>query len=232
MMTINAISTEDLKAKGLDLLPNKIELTVRGDIFPDTYGELIGRYDKNTDKYESFFKKDVENGNTYYFDLYKEKCNLYELHRDIFNRKDCTEKSVIDYFVMYNIEESTMSKPTIISDHVDNSYCVNGSFKCEYELLFANDDCTRRIVVPFTSVNIPMYDFIKSLEDMIEDAVENNDNSDSLNILVPSYDNMYEFTMFDKIGSTIKIDIENISELMSMLVSIRLIGYEFIKNEN
>ena len=38
-MNITAISVENLEEKGLDLLPNKMELKVRGNIFPDTYGE-------------------------------------------------------------------------------------------------------------------------------------------------------------------------------------------------
>lgn len=127
-MNITAISVENLEENGLDLLPNKIELKVRGNIFPDTYGECIGRYDKTNDKFESFFKKDREAGNTRYFDEYKKKCNLYEKHRTVFNREDYTEKNVIDYYVMYNILESSKFKPTIIEDHVDHSYCMNGSF--------------------------------------------------------------------------------------------------------
>ena len=77
-MNITAISVENLEENGLDLLPNKIELKVRGNIFPDTYGKCIGRYDKTNDKFESFFKKDQEAGNTRYFDEYKKKCSLYE----------------------------------------------------------------------------------------------------------------------------------------------------------
>ena len=42
-MNITAISVENLEENGLGLLPNKMELEVRGNIFPDTYGEWIGR---------------------------------------------------------------------------------------------------------------------------------------------------------------------------------------------
>ena len=61
-MNITAISVENLEENGLGLLPNKMELEVRGNIFPDTYGEWIGRYDKTNDKLKSFFKKDKEAG--------------------------------------------------------------------------------------------------------------------------------------------------------------------------
>lgn len=232
-MKITAIATEDLETKGLDLLKNKIVLTLRGNIFPDTYGECIGRYDKTTNKYESFFIKDEKAGNTKYFDLYKEKCNLYEKHRTVFNKEDFSEKQVIDYYVMYDIQESTKNRPTIIEDHVDHSYCINGSFKCEYELLFACDGAIRRIIVPFTSVNIPMYEFIGDLEDMVEEVLdEESDESNPFNDIFRDCDGYYEITMFDEIGMNCDIEVESASDFMAMLVSIRLVGYEFIEDKN
>ena len=231
-MNITAISVENLEEKGLDLLPNKMELKVRGNIFPDTYGECIGRYDKTNDKFESFFKKDQETGNTRYFDEYKKKCNLYEKHRTVFDREYCTEKKVVDYYVMYNILESSKFKPTIIEDHVDHSYCMNGSFKCEYELLFACDGAIRRIIVPFTSVNIPMYECIGYLEDMVEEVLdEESDESNPFNNIFRDCDGYYEVTMFDEIGMNCDIEVESASDFMAMLVSIRLVGYEFIEDK-
>lgn len=230
-MNITAISVENLEENGLGLLPNKMELEVRGNIFPDTYWEWIGRYDKTNDKLKSFFKKDKEAGNTHYFDEYRKKYNLYEKHRTVFNREDCTEKNVVDYYVMYNILESSKFKPTIIEDHVDHSCCMNGSFKCEYELLFACDGAIRRIIVPFTSVNIPMYEFIGDLEDMIEEVLdEESDESNPFNDIFRDGDGYYEITMFDEIGVNCDIEVESASDFMAMLVSVRLVGYEFIEN--
>ena len=232
-MNITAISVENLEEKGLDLLPNKMELKVRGNIFPDTYGECIGRYDKTNDKFESFFKRDQEAGNTCYFDEYKKKCSLYEKHRTVFDGEYYTEKKVVDYYVMYNILESSKFKPTIIKYHVDHSYCMNGSFKCEYELLFACDGAIRRIIVPFTSVNIPMYEFIGDLEDMVEEVLDKeSDESNPFNDIFRDCDGYYESTMFDEIGMNCDIEVESASDFMAMLVSIRLVGYEFIEDKN
>ena len=231
-MKLTAIAREDLEGMGFGLLSNKIGLELNGKVIPDSYGECIGRYDKTNDKFESFFKKDQEAGNTRYFDEYKKKCSLYEKHRTVFDREDYTEKKVVDYYVMYNILESSKFKPTIIENHVDHSYCMNGSFKCEYELLFACDGAIRRIIVPFTSVNIPMYEFIGDLEDMVEEVLdEESDESNPFNDIFIDCDGYYEVTMFDEIGMNCDIEVESASDFMAMLVSIRLLGYEFIEDK-
>ena len=89
---LTAVAVEDLKSKGLEVLENEIKLTLKGNAVPDTYGECIGRYDISNGEYESFFKRDIEAGNTKYFDQYREKCNLFEKHRNIYNRSENTEE--------------------------------------------------------------------------------------------------------------------------------------------
>lgn len=231
-MNITAIAQQDLESKGLDLLPNKIELEIKGDIFPDTYGEWIGRYDKTNNCFESFFKKDIELGNTERFDKHKENCNLYEKHRHVFDRESLSEKEVIDYYVMYNIQESSKFKPTIISEHVDHSFCINGSFKCEYELLFTCNEATRRIIIPFNSVNVPMYEFIRDLEDMVDDILNfENDESNLFNNIIQDCGGYHEFRMFDEIGNNYDVEVEDAADFMAMLVSVRLVGYKFVENK-
>lgn len=231
-MKITAVAVENLKSKGLELLPDKMELTVRGTIFPDTYGECIGRYDKSTKKCESFFKKDKEAGNTKYFDKYREKCSLVEKHRNLFNFEDGTEKQVIDYYVMYNIEESSKNRPTEIEEHVDNAICMNGHYKSEYELLFACDGATRRIIIEYTSNNIPMYEFIGYLEDEVEEVLSHEaDESNPFFTVLSDSEDYFEITMFDEIGMNTDIEIDSASELMAMLVSVRLLSCEFVESK-
>lgn len=231
-MKITAVAVEDLKSKGLELLPTEMELTVKGSAFPDAYGECIGRYDKSTDKFESFFKKDKENGNTSYFNQYKEKCNLIEKHRNVFNRLDYTEKKVIDYYVLYNIKESSKNRQTEIEDHVDTGTCINGHYKCEYELLFACEGYTRRVVILYTSVNIPMYEFIGDLEDEVEEVLNNEaDESNPFLSVLSEREDYFEVVMFDEVGMGKYVAIERAPELMSMLVSVRLLSCEFVESK-
>ena len=241
-MKITAVAVEDLKSKGLELLPAEMKLTVKGNVFPDVHGECIGRYDKSTEKFESFFKKDKENGNTYYFDQYRKKCNLIEKHRNVINRLDHKEKQVIDYYVPYDIKESSKNRPTEIEDHVDTGICLNGHYKCEYELLFACEGDTRRVVIPHTSVNIPMYDFIGDLEDEVEEGYITEEQLDVLLkkqgsayaiflSVLSECDDYFEVIMFDEVGMNSNVTIERASELISMLISIRLLSCEFIENK-
>lgn len=233
MMKITAVAMEDLKSKGLELLPTEMELTVRGSAFPDTYGELIGRYDKSTEKFESFFVRDKEAGNTKYFDEYKDKCNLAKKHKNLFNRKDGTERQVVDYYVPYYIKESTKNTPTEIEDHVDNAICMNGHHKCKYELLFACEGMTRRCVFEYTSNNIPMYGFISELEDEVDDVLNKCcDKSNPFKNILTDCDGFFEIMMFDEFGQNSNIEIDTASELIAMLVSVRLLSCEFIEKAN
>lgn len=231
-MKITAIAVEDLKGKGLELLKNEMKLTVKGNEIPDTYGECIGRYDETAGEYESFFKKDTDAGNTRYFDQYREKCNLLEKHRNVFDRENDTIKQVIDYFVMYNIQESSKNRPTEIEDHVDYAICMNGHFKCEYELLFACEGSARRVVIKYESNNIPMYGFICNLEDEVEEVFHHEaDESNPFFELLSVYEDYCMITMFDETGMNYNIEIESASDLMAMLVSVRLLSCEFIESK-
>ena len=236
-MNVTAVAVEDLENKGLGLLPNKTELTVCGNAFPDTNGECIGRYDEDTGEYESFFKKDKDEGNTRLFDQYREKCNLYKRRRTLFVTDNYTEKHVIEYYVMYNIQESSKNRPTEIDDHVSHSICINGNYKCEYELLFAEEGMSRRIVAEYKSNNVPMYEFVNDLEYLVEEALEGDadESNPFFNVFSACEDcegcHYFEVTMFDKVGMNYNIGFEKAADFMAMLVSVRLLSCEFIEDK-
>lgn len=232
-MKITAVAAEDLESKGLGLLENEMELETKENAFPDTYGECIGRYDKSTGKYESFFKKDIAAGNTNYFDQYREKCHLFEKHWNVYDRESNTTKQVVDYFVIYNIKESSKNSPTEIEDHVDGSICLNGYYKSQYELLFAYAGTTRRVIVEHSCVNIPMYEFVKDLEELVEAVLcdEAEEDNPFFNV-IKKRNGYYAITMFDEIGINSNVEFDRASELMAMLVSVRLLGCEFIEEKS
>lgn len=198
-MRITAIAREDLSNIGNGLIPNKITLELRGKIVPDSYGEHIGRYDVEKEVYESFFKKDNEAGNTMYFDAYK-KC-------------DCAREKIHEVYTETGI---------------DRGYCINGNYKCRYELLFAANGLTSRVVIEYRTNNMPMYDFIKDMEDDIREALE--DDSDEDNFFYGIIKNS-EICMFDEFGCGIGVEINNADELTAMLVSARLLSCEFMEKD-
>jgi hypothetical protein len=194
-MRITAIAREDLSNIGNGLVPNKITLELSGKIVPDSYGEHIGRYDVEKEVYESFFKKDNEAGNTMFFDAYK-KC-------------DCAREKRHEVYTETGI---------------DRGYCINGNYICRYELLFAANGLTSRVVIEYRTNNMPMYDLIKDIEDDIREALE--DDSDEDNFFCGIIKNS-EICMFDEFGCGIGVEINNADELTAMLASARLLSCEF-----
>lgn len=230
-MKITAIAREDLSGiEGLEYFPNSIvfELKEGARVFPDSYGDYLGIYNKKTQKYESAFIRDQIAGNTETFDKYR----LYGNHIKKKETAYYTEGEiipVIKFYEMYDIKESSKNKPTETKAHVDKSYCVNGYHKCKYELLFACDGMTLRIVVEYQTNNIPMYEFIGNLEDEIEDALNEADEDNLFYGIIKDS----KILMFDEFGHDEDIEIESAEDLISMLVSVRLISCEFIeKKEN
>ena len=228
-MNLTAIAREDLEGMGFGLLSNKIGLELNGKVIPDSYGECIGRYYVDDDVYKSFFKKDHDENNTLYFDMYKNTCKSIQEERHLILTENHEEKEVIDYFVMYDIEESTKNLPTEIENYISRGIYVNGYHKCKYELLFAADGLTSRIVIEYKTNNIPMYDFITSLEDDITDILE--DDFDEDNIFYGIIKNS-EIMMFDEFGRGNNIEIESAEYLTAMLASVRMLSCEFVEEND
>lgn len=226
-MKITAIAREDLSNICNGLIPNEIHLELKGMIVPDSYGEHIGQYDIEKESYTSYFKKDKEAGNTDCFDTYRNSGCVKERRHTVYTNNGI--KDVIDYYVMYDIKESSKNKLTETENHIDRGWCVNGNYKCRCELLFAADGFISRVVIEYKTNNIPMYDFIKGLEDDIADILE--DDSDKDNLFYGIIKN-HEIMMFDEFGCGNNVEIENADDLTAMLASVRMLSCEFIENDS
>lgn len=130
---------------------------------------------------------------------------------------------------MYDIKESSKNEPTETEDYISRGIYINGYHKCRYELLFAADGMTSRVVVEYKTNNIPMYDFITSLEDDITDILE--DDFDEDNIFYGIIKNS-EIMMFDEFGRGNNIEIENAEDLTAMLASVRMLSCEFVEEND
>lgn len=236
-MDITGIARENLEEKGLPL-KNKIELTL--DDYcgcPDTFYQIIGRKNLSTGEYESFFTADKENNTLDKFNACLNNLNLVEEQRCIVDYETLTDKNVIDYFVPYDIKESTKNIPTYTEDYVGTDFVMNGSYKATYEILLtAGENITRRFTITHNAVNVPMVDILSDVEEMIEEAFNQESDSDnpfSSMFIFPDEDkfddNDYcEINMFNEYGQISSIEINSVSQVMSMIVSIRQIGCEFI----
>lgn len=236
-MNITGIARENLEEKGLPL-ENKINLTVEDFCgCPDSYYQIIGRKHLSTGEYESFFTADEENNTLDNFNACLNNLSLVEKQRCIVDHKTLTEKDVIDYFVPYDIKESTKNIPTFTEDYIGTDFVTNGSYKATYEILLtAGENITRRFTITHNAVNVPMVDVLRDVEEMIEEAFNRESDSDnpfSTMFIFPDEDefddnNYCEIKMFNELGQISSIEIDSVSQVMAMIVSIRQIGCEFI----
>lgn len=230
-MKITAIAREDFEEMGL-VLKNKLNLEISIDAIPDTYCICIGRMDAKTGNLESYIKKDSENGDTVEFDKIRNTTELLEKKHEIFIFDNGGSKKVIDYYVPYDIEESSKNKPTIIDNHVDNEYVSNGYYEAEYELLLTCDEATRRVVIKHNSVNIPMIKFLEDIKDEVEEVLDNDyDEDNEFAKILDSQDGFYTIAMFDEYGAVYDVEIDYPSAFAAMIVSVRQIKCEFIEKD-
>lgn len=230
-MKLTAIAREDLEAKGL-ILKNKIELKCRGTAIPDIYASIIGRKNVDTGEFESFFKIDNKNGNTVEFDRFRENVTLLEKEHAVFDMETFEEEHVIDYYVPYDIQESSKNKQTVTDEFPENAILIGGYYECEYELLLTCGDGTRRIVISQKTVNVPMISLLSNIKDEIRDILdgfpdEENNFADVLELV----DEHYEIKMFDEYGIPANIEINHANDFVNMIVSARQIKCEYKQGE-
>lgn len=230
-MKLTAIAREDLETKGL-ILKNKIELECRGTAVPDIYADRIGRKNVDTGELESFFKVDVKNDNTDEFDRFRKNVALLENEHTVFSRETLKEKHVIDYYVPYDIQESSKNKQTVTDEFPENAILIDGYYECEYELLLTCGDGTRRIVISQKTVNVPMISLLSNIEDEIRDILDGfPDEENNFTDVLELVDEHYEIKMFDEYGIPANIEINHAGDFVNMIVSARQIKCEYKQGE-
>lgn len=178
-MKLTGIAREDLEAKGL-VLPNKLEFECMVTAIPDIYAGGIGRKNVDTGEFESFFNVDNKNGNTVEFDRFRENVTLLEKEHTVLSLETREETNVIDYYVPYDIQESSKNRPTVTDEFPESGYLTEGYYECEYELLLTCGEATRRLVIPQRTVNVPMISLLSNIEDEIRDILDGFPDEDTI----------------------------------------------------
>ena len=112
-MNITGIARENFEEAGLPL-KNTIELTTKNEYtIPDIWGLKVGRKFLDTGEIESHFEEQQ------FFEIRKRATLLEYPHTVILMEQDFAERKVIDYYVIYDIKESSKYKPTIVNEYVD-----------------------------------------------------------------------------------------------------------------
>lgn len=169
---------------------------------------------------ESYFKTDNKNGNTELFDRLRNDINLLEKHVNLINRNTMKERSGVKYFIPYKVKGHCSDKPTITDIHI--SYGSNVHYSVEYEILIvASDNLKRYITVEYETegnLSICFFDEIENIENMFEEWFE-----EEIHSFRRDEDGNRLVTFYDETGENYVVDISSIGELMSMIMSIRVI---------
>ena len=108
-MNITGIARENFEEAGLPL-KNTIELTTKNEYtIPDIWGLKVGRKFLDTGEIASHFEEQQ------FFEIRKRATLLEYPHTVILMEQDFAERKVIDYYVIYDIKESSKYKPTIVN---------------------------------------------------------------------------------------------------------------------
>lgn len=215
---IELVSFENIpEYTGLEL--NSENITVRDNEVWDghRYGTYVGRIYKNG-KVKSAFNKDIVNNNTEILDKLRNDIKLIKKYRTIRGGDEKLER-VTDYYIPYMVKDHCSLKPTVKESYVDN--CSNVRYLVEYEILLtAGEGFVRYIRMPFETEGhyaASFFEQVISIEDIFEEWFDEE-----------SYDfkdgeDGKQVAFYDEVGEKLFIEVTSVSELLSMIASIRVI---------
>lgn len=203
-------------------------------ICPDVSGVRIGYEDVNTKTLISNIKGDEDAS------LLKRYIDLGLVQEIHLNQLDKNNNltSTNHYFFVYEIDSSSKYKPTSLDGGPGYGIPINGHYKCQYEILLASDNYTRRMLFTAESTNIPMCEWINEFIETIEILKDyvNDDSSDADESMKEYADQFYMlngqlyYTMFDAVGNPIDVELDA-SEFKANIVSIRQISCKFVNHD-
>ena len=220
------------KSAGIKLVvpeTNTIIVEVNSTAIPDRTGIYVGKGEGDSMESNIVNDDDCRRLSRYIeFGLVETKVFCQRIDNELCN--------VPHYFFMYEIDDSLANRPTYTEDHCGEGTPITGHYECEYEILLASEEYTRRMLFKTSSVNISMYEWLKDLESELEDLDEADDEIKEQFIkLKDDDDDDFEeddwvFTMFDNVGLATDVPFE-IDTFLSMIVSVRQLSCKFVDSK-
>lgn len=214
----------------LEDLPEEIPLKKCGIIitkrewYGHSYGDAVGRIYDNGKKVESFFKKDIEQGNTNLFDLLMKTGKLKEKHRMLVNYKTGEDRSCNEYYVMRRVKGHSSAKPTV-TNRMDN--CRNVEYRYTYEILLAEEDGFKRYITNTIETDgMFCHGFsyeLESLEDIFEEMIEEKREG-----FRKDKEGTIYVKFYDDFGEEIEAEYYRLRDLLLCVNSVRIIELEEI----
>jgi len=209
---------------GLSEEDNRASLTITDGVRYDSdkWGQHVGRIYQDG-RIKSGFTSDISNNNSEIFDKLRKDVVLFEKHVTTSDNGDHRKLiGATDYYIPYIVENHSSSKPTVKDGHVDN--CSNVKYKVTYEVLFVADEgFTRYLTFDYTTIGSYASSFwnqVEGLEEELNEMFENEENDFRIE------DGEKQVAFYDEVGEKLFIDLQSTNELLSMISSVRVIGFE------
>lgn len=198
----------------------KSQITTQSEWYGHSYADLIGIVYENGIK-KSAFIKDQESGN---FEILDSFIATGKLMEDIRYKKDGT--SYTKYYVLYNVENHSSTKPTVVDTDLDNQVC-NVKREFTYEILLGFEGKKRYITNTCRSTGpggLSLPDVISELEDFFEMLFETNDKGfRSEKDVCDNHHEIFYVDFYDNTGEEFTLWFDSIQEILDCVRSIRII---------
>ncbi|MHC1722486.1 MAG: hypothetical protein AB9836_04675 [Aminipila sp.] len=218
--TVELVSYEEIpKYTGLE--QNGCKITINdGCIWEgDSYATCVGRI-LDDGRVESCFKSDIDNNCTEIFDNLRKDMSLLKKHVSLRNIETMEATEATNYYIPYKVKNHSSDKPTITNAYVDN--CCNVHYDVEYEILLVADEGLRKYITigyitegPYSS---SFFNQVEIIESTFEEFFENKEHG-----FFEDEDQNKMVAFYDEIGEKLDIEVCSVSELLSMVSSIRVI---------
>lgn len=198
----------------------KSQITTQSDWYGHSYADLIGIVYENGIK-KSAFKKDQKSGN---FEILDSFIATGKLMEDIRYKKDGT--SYTNYYVLYNVENHSSTKPTVVDADLNNQAC-NIRREYTYEILLGFEGKKRYLTNTCRSTGpggLSLPDTISQLEDFFEMLFEDKDKGfRSEKDFCDDYSEIFYVDFYDDTGEEFSLWFDSIQEILDCVRSIRII---------
>lgn len=193
------------------------EITTEAEWYGHSYADLIGVIYENGLK-KSVFTKDQESGN---FEILDSFIATGKLMEDTRYKEEGT--SYTKYYVLYNVENHSSTKPTVVDVDLDNQVS-NVRREFTYEILLGFEGKKRYLTNTCRSTGpggLSLPDVISGLEDFLETLFEDNDKG-----FRSEKDDRYEsfyVDFYDDTGEEFTLWFDSIREIIDGVRSVRII---------
>lgn len=218
MEKLYGICIDDIESLNIGF-KNRIE--VESSFYGATFGIPLGRVEEKNNKtvYISYIKEDKEKGNIDILEKILNTCHICK-HLQLVCNSDESLSPIDNLYLMYEIENHSSKEKTVM-DKIVNDALSDTICNITVEFLFVTKDkFSRYVTIDFVTKDRGILFLVNKAERIFEQYYING---------VEGFEyknNSITIKFYNEIGESVSVEIENISQLLNMANSVRVIKCE------